>query len=181
MKFTIDTEEIKKRSIPKEVFFHTLCLYFKSNINDDVRKEANCMGYNIKDINNYTISIGGVNMIEDVFAVSANNKYDETRYRDIAQAMVKMYPKGFKPGTSAYWVSSILLVEHRLKLLENRAEIELTKEQALQATTEYIESFHDDTHYMQTLPNFILKVVRNAEGDVEWNSNLLSIIERQND
>lgn len=176
MKFTIDTEEIKRKNIHKDVFFHTLCLYFECNIDEEVMKEANHLGYNIKDVNSYNISIGGVNMIHEVIAAS-ENKHDEHWHRETALAMAEIYPKGFRPGTHIYWVSSIPLVEHRLRMLENKAGVEIYKELAVQATTEYVNSFKDDTQYMQTLPNFIFKMRKNAENEIEWDSTLLSTIE----
>lgn len=177
MKFTIDTEKIKKKGIPKEVFFHTLNLYFKNNLNEEVAKEANHLGYNIKTPHEYLISKEGVELVQNVFvdSVNASNKED-LEYEEIAEALVEIFPKGFKAGTKALWRGSISEIAQRLKLLEYKSHTIVSKDKAIKAAIEYVKSF-EDLQFMQTLPYFIFKVTKNMEGDIEWASNFLSIVE----
>lgn len=177
MRFTIDTDKIKQKDIPKDVFFHILNLYFRSYINDDIALEANHLGYNIKTPHGYVISKEGIEMIQDIFIDSVNSTdKDDAAYEETAQALIEIFPKGFKSGTNILWGGSVPAIAHRLKLLEYKSHHPITKDKAVQAAIEYVESF-EDRQFMQTLPYFIFKAIRNVEGDVEWSSNLLTLLE----
>lgn len=177
MKFTIDTEKIKKKGIPKDVFFHALNLYFRSYIDGDTAKEANHLGYNIKTSHGYVISKEGIEMVQDIFFDSVNSTDKEDKdYEDIAASLIEIFPKGFKSGTNVLWSGSVSAIAHRLKLLEYKAHTSISKDKAIQAAIEYVESF-DDRQFMQTLPYFLFKITRDVEGDIEWTSNFLSILE----
>jgi len=178
MKFTIDTEKIKKKSIPKDVFFHVLSLYFHSYINDEVMREANHLGFNIKTPHGYVVSKEGIEMVQNVFVDSVSSAdTDDSKYEEIAQALVEIFPKGFKAGTKILWGGAVPAIAHRLKLLEYKAHTHIPKDKAVEAAMRYVDSFKDDRQFMQTLPHFLFKAIRNVEGDVEWSSNFLSIVE----
>jgi len=178
MKFTIDTEKIKKKGIPKDVFFHVLSLYFRSYINDDVMQEANHLGYNIKTPHGYVASKEGIEMVQNIFVDSANSEdVDDTEYEETAQALVEIFPKGFKQGTKLLWGGAVPAIAHRLKLLEYKAHTHIPKNKAVKAAMKYVESFEDDRQFMQTLPYFLFKAKRDVDGDIEWTSNFLSILE----
>jgi len=141
MKFTIDTEKIKKKGIPKDVFFHVLNLYFRSCIDEETAKDANHLGYNIKTPHGYVISKEGIEMIQDIFMDSVNSTdKDDPDYEDMAQALIEIFPKGFKSGTKALWGGSVSAIAHRLKLLEYKSHHPISKDKAIQAAVGYVES-----------------------------------------
>lgn len=177
MKFTIDTEKIKKKGIPKDVFFHVLNLYFRSYIDEEVAKETNHLGYSIKTPQGYVISKEGIEMIQSTFMDSVNSTdKDDSDYEEMAQALIEIFPKGFKSGTKILWGGSVPAIAHRLKLLEYKSHHPISKDKAIQAAIEYVESF-EDRQFMQTLPYFLFKAKRDVDGDIEWTSNFLSILE----
>jgi len=178
MRFTIDTEEVKKRGISRDVFFHILGLYFGVRINEDTGKEANKLGLNVSDMGSYTLSIEGRKLVERVFSasqVAVGKSRDD--YKDLAKEMAMLFPVGQRDNSHTPWRGSTEEVADRLLLLDSYAEHRLTKDNVLKATRQYVSSFGDSSYFMQTLPNFIFKSHYSPDGDFEWHSSLLSVME----
>lgn len=177
MKFTIDTDVIKKLGIPKEVFFHVLYLYFCTKGDCEIPKIANEMGLNIKDTGGYMINKGGTQLIESVFMHSERPILrKDTDYEALALKLQKLFPDGRKAGTHKIWSGSTEEVTNKLRLLEYQAQCSINEDKAVEATLEYVKSF-EDKQFMQTLPNFIFRARLDDSGIADWSSNLLSIME----
>lgn len=179
MRFTINTDEVKQRGIPAEVFLSVLPLYFGLEVSSKTLEEANHLGFNQKtDDGHYIISIEGRNLLDSVFMCSdytTNKTHDE--YMEIARALTHLYPKGIKPNTNKMWRGSLEDISDRLRVLEKKANIEISLEEAIKATQDYISSFEGDLTFMQILPYFVFKGTIDDDGDALWSSNLLSTIE----
>lgn len=178
MRFTIDTEEIKKAGIGKDVFFHVLCLYFHASLTEETFKEANRLGYNTRDSGGYYISGGGREMIEKIFIFShQRDKRPSSEYKELARGLMDIFPEGGKQGTYSSWRGSVPVIADRLRMLESIAGIKLSPSKVLQAARDYVQSFGTDTLYMRTLYHFIFNIMWEEGFPAQWQSDLLSAIE----
>lgn len=180
MRFTIDTQEVKDRGVSAEIFLSILPLYFGLNITKKTLEEANKLGFNRKDVNGYSISISGKNLLDSVFMCGEYQTSKTTlEYREIAKLLTGLYPRGFKEGTKLSWRGSIIDVADRLRVIEKKSGLSFSKEEYVYATEEYIDSFEDDITFMQILPYFVFKGHIDRDGDSEWHSTLLDILENR--
>lgn len=101
----------------------------------------------------------------------------DSRFVKLAEKMKELYPAGRKEGTSYMWRGNTNEIVKKLKTLKDKYSFEFTDEQALTATKEYVESFNGDYRFMQLLKYFILKAVRDGDGNVEIKSELMTRIE----
>ena len=101
----------------------------------------------------------------------------EEEFLDVAQSLRELYPKGKKPGTTYMWKDSNTIIAQKLKTLVVKFGYKFTKEQAIEATRRYIESFRGDYRYMQLLKYFILKTDRST-GEIR--SDFMSYIDNEN-
>lgn len=111
-----------------------------------------------------------------------DRKILETSYKDtlsLANTLKEIFPKGKKEGTSLYWTEGATLIDKRLRAFFKKYG-EYSKEEIIDATKRYVESFHGDYSYMRTLKYFIFKDIRGAE-EIENSSDLLTWIENKND
>ena len=90
--------------------------------------------------------------------------------------MQNEYPKGRKDGTNYNWRGAVAVNAARLKTLVQRYGVSLNKEDVVQATRNYVQSFSGDYRYMQILKYFIFKN-ETRNGSVEFESQLMSYIE----
>lgn len=176
MKFTIDTEEIKKQNIPLELVFYLLPLYCRCYNTDTGKQMAETENLVTQTFKGDVINNNGLRMIQDLIIRSAKPQTrPDSEYEDIAKALIDIYPKGLKHASGVYWTGSVPYIIQKLKILEYKANIHIDKDKAVKATKEYISSF-SDYNFMQILPYFILKSHRNNDGN-PWTSNLLSAME----
>lgn len=122
----------------------------------------------------------GLDRVESILTHidSSSNQSSEstTDYFEIAEAMQNEYPKGRKDGTNYNWRGSTVINAARLKTLVQRYKVVLNKEEVVQATKNYVQSFNGDYRYMQILKYFIFKN-ENKNGSIELESQLMSYIE----
>lgn len=122
----------------------------------------------------------GLDRVESVLTHidTSMDKSDESPidYFEIAEAMQNEYPKGRKDGTNYNWRGAVAVNAARLKTLVQRYGVSLNKEDVVQATRNYVQSFNGDYRYMQILKYFIFKN-ETRNGSVEFESQLMSYIE----
>lgn len=122
----------------------------------------------------------GLDRVESVLTHidTSMDKSDESPidYFEIAEAMQEEFPKGRKEGTNYNWRGSTVINAARLKTLVQRYKVVLNKEEVVQATRNYVQSFNGDYRYMQILKYFIFKN-ENKNGSIELESQLMSYIE----
>ena len=103
----------------------------------------------------------------------------DSEFYDLAEAMQEIYPKGRKAGTTYQWRGAKAEIAKKLKTLVAKYKVNLNKEDVLQATRRYVNSFNGNYTKMRLLKYFILKNTLDAEGNAVFNSELLSLLENE--
>lgn len=182
MKFTIAQNILDKYNITLEEY---LILYISSKeINiDNIKESLIAKGFADKDLfskNNIVVSDKIKDIISTILIDSDKSVIDkEEEYIQLANELRNIYPTGRKSGTTYLWRGSTAEVAKKLKTLVVKYGYKLNKEEVINATKEYINSFNGDYRYMHLLKYFILKSVRDADGNIEVKSELMSIIENK--
>ena len=78
-------------------------------------------------------------------------------YIEYAEEMQQLYPKGTRPGCSTKWRGNKLVIAKKLTTLSRDFGVSFTKEQAIDITRRYVESFNGDLTYMECLEYFVLR------------------------
>jgi hypothetical protein len=93
----------------------------------------------------------------------------------------ELYPKGKKEGTTYLWRGSVAEIAKKLKTLVVKYGCKFTKEQAINATKEYVKSFNGNYTKMRLLKYFIVKLDKDFDGNINFVSEMMSIIENEDD
>lgn len=180
MRYTIDDAILSKYNLTEEEFI-ALVVSFRDL--DIQRGNDNLVAKGIADRNIYdktkiVLSDNTKNMISSIIVDSDKETINrEEEFLDVAQSLRELYPKGKKPGTTYMWKDSNTIIAQKLKTLVVKFGYKFTKEQAIEATRRYIESFRGDYRYMQLLKYFILKTDRST-GEIR--SDFMSYIDNEN-
>ena len=180
MRYTIDDAILSKYNLTEEEFI-ALVVSFRDL--DIQRGNDNLIAKGIADRNIYdktkiVLSNNTKNMISSIIVDSDKETINrEEEFLDVAQSLRELYPKGKKPGTTYMWKDSNTIIAQKLKTLVVKFGYKFTKEQAIEATRRYIESFRGDYRYMQLLKYFILKTDRST-GEIR--SDFMSYIDNEN-
>ena len=117
-------------------------------------------------------------LISTISIDSDKNVIDkDSEYMELAVKLRELYPAGRKEGTTYMWRGTTAEVAKKLKTLVVKYGYTLNKEEVIKATKEYISSFNGNYRYMQLLKYFILKSAKDADGNTEIKSELMSLIE----
>jgi hypothetical protein len=187
MKFVIDTDVIAQEGYAIGDFLMLLALYYECPITKATylrnyeKGNIDCLkGFDLEgNLIEPKCNENTMEVIERIILnseIQEKNAAGEDRYLSLAKKMIELYPKGKKPGTNHQWRDSAAIISKKLKGLVKRYNCKFTDEQAIEATTRYIQSFNGDYTYMQLLKYFISKRVI-IGGEVEENSQLLAFIE----
>lgn len=180
MRYTIDDAILSKYNLTEEEFI-ALVVSFRDL--DIQRGNDNLIAKGIADRNIYdktkiVLSDNTKNMVSSIIVDSDKETINrEEEFLDVAQSLRELYPKGKKPGTTYMWKDSNTIIAQKLKTLVVKFGYKFTKEQAIEATRRYIESFRGDYRYMQLLKYFILKTDRST-GEIR--SDFMSYIDNEN-
>ena len=180
MRYTIDDAILSKYNLTEEEFI-ALVVSFRDL--DIQRGNDNLIAKGIADRNIYdktkiVLSNNTKDMIGSIIVDSDKETINrEEEFLDVAQNLRELYPKGKKPGTTYMWKDSNTIIAQKLKTLVVKFGYKFTKEQAIEATRRYIESFRGDYRYMQLLKYFILKTDRST-GEIR--SDFMSYIDNEN-
>lgn len=182
MKYTIDTEVLRKNNINIGGFLCMLCLRHKVNIEKTMKalqtlflvsSEADLFG-------NLSLTDNGNELLNTVIIESDKEIIEKKQDISIlAEKLKDVFPKGKKDGTNNYWADGAALIERRLKLFFRKYGTKYTNEEILDAAKRYVASFNGNYNYMRTLRYFIFKEGINANGEVEGSSELLTYIENK--
>lgn len=180
MKLTIDKAILEKYNLTLEEFF-VLCLGIKTS---DIRLLANSLiakGFADRDLftdDKIYISTKTKNLVASMIVESDKNVIDkDAEFTELASELRELYPPGRKEGTTYLWRGTTMEVAKKLKTLVAKYGYTLNHDEVIKATKEYISSFNGDYRYMQLLKYFILKSTRDADGNIEIKSELMSLIE----
>ena len=180
MKLTIDQTILDKNGLTLEAF---LVLYLGAK---DVDIESVSQSLIAKGLANKDLFFNGRIVVSDkvkdlvstISIDSDKNVIDkDSEFTELATELREIYPAGRKDGTTYMWRGNTAEVAKKLKTLVVKYGFTINKEDVIKATKEYVSSFNGNYKYMQLLKYFILKSVRDADGNVDVKSELMSIIE----
>lgn len=177
MKYVFNEDEfISLYNIDMFEFFMLMLIKNEKNIDDII--------YGLKSkyllYDNNTITPKGKEIIQKVNVDNyLNHKIEKDNLKDLASELQKLFPTGKKPGTNYYWRGFKQEIVKKLETISNKFDFEFTKEQAINATKRYVDSFNGDYRYMQLLKYFILKN-KITETGTEIKSSFMEYIENEN-
>ena len=180
MKLTIDQTILEKNNLTLEEFL-VLFLSAKEVDIGDISQSLVAKGFADKDLfssGKLVISDKIKDLISTISIDSDKNVIDkDSEFTELATELREIYPAGRKDGTTYMWRGTTAEVAKKLKTLVVKYGFVINKESVIKATKEYVNSFNGNYRYMQLLKYFILKSVKDADGNVDIKSELMSIIE----
>ena len=180
MKLTIDQTILENNNLTLEEFL-VLFLSAKEVDIGDISQSLVAKGFADKDLfssGKLVISDKVKDLISTIFIDSDKNVIDkDSEFTELATELREIYPAGRKDGTTYMWRGTTAEVAKKLKTLVVKYGFVINKESVIKATKEYVNSFNGNYRYMQLLKYFILKSVKDADGNVDIKSELMSIIE----
>ena len=127
----------------------------------------------------YSLHKKAVDIIESCITISKEESFPEDFYMyhldEVATELKALFPKG-KKISSVLWTDSVPLIKKRLQLFNNKYPGYYSKEQVIQATKRYVDSFNGVHTHMRALKYFIFKNDVKG-GEVEQTSDLLNYLE----
>lgn len=180
MKLTIDQTILDKNGLTLEEFL-VLYLGAKDVDIESVSQSLIAKGLADKDLffnGRIVVSDKVKDLISTISIDSDKNIIDkDSEFTELATELREIYPAGRKDGTTYMWRGTTAEVAKKLKTLVVKYGYTINREDVLKATKEYVNSFNGNYRYMQLLKYFILKSVRDADGNVDIKSELMSLIE----
>ena len=180
MKLTIDQTILDKNNLTLEEF---LVLFLSAREVDIgvISQSLVAKGLADKDLfssGKLVISDKVKDLVSTIPIESDKNIIDkDSEFTELATELREVYPAGRKDGTTYMWRGTTAEVAKKLKTLVVKYGYTINKEDVLKATKEYVNSFNGNYRYMQLLKYFILKSVKDADGNVDIKSELMSLIE----
>ena len=180
MKLTIDQTILDKNGLTLEEF---LVLYLNAKDVDigKVSQSLIAKGLADKDLfsnGKIVVSDKIKDLISTISIDSDKNVIDkDSEFTELATELREIYPAGRKDGTTYMWRGTTAEVAKKLKTLVVKYGYTINREDVIKATKEYVSSFNGNYRYMQLLKYFILKSVKDADGNVDIKSELMSFIE----
>ncbi|QOR59353.1 hypothetical protein [uncultured phage cr116_1] len=180
MKLTIDQTVLDKNGLTLEEFL-VLFLGAKDVDIESVSQSLIAKGLADKDLfsnGKIVVSDKVKDLISTISIDSDKNVIDkDSEFMKLATELREIYPAGRKDGTTYMWRGTTAEVAKKLKTLVVKYGYTINKEDVIKATKEYVSSFNGNYRYMQLLKYFILKSVKDADGNVDIKSELMSFIE----
>lgn len=182
MRLTIDQTILDKYGITMEEF---MILYLSANsVNiKDCSDSLLAKGLADKDL----FSEGGIivsdkikELVHTIAIESDKSVIDkDDEFLELANELRELYPAGRKEGTTYMWRGTTAEIAKKLKTLRVKYKYSFTREQAIKATKEYINSFNGNYKKMRLLKYFILKAEKDADDTVNVISELMTLIENE--
>lgn len=180
MKLTIDQTILDKNNLTIDEF---LVLFLSAREVDigTISQSLVAKGLADKDLfssGKLVISDKVKDLVSTISIESDKNVIDkDSEFTELATELREIYPAGRKDGTTYMWRGTTAEVAKKLKTLVVKYGYTINREDVLKATKEYVNSFNGNYRYMQLLKYFILKSVKDADGNVDIKSELMSLIE----
>ena len=180
MKLTIDQTILNKNNLTLEEF---LVLFLSAREVDIgvISQSLVAKGLADKDLfssGKLVISDKVKDLVSTISIESDKNVIDkDSEFTELATELREIYPAGRKDGTTYMWRGTTAEVAKKLKTLVVKYGYTINREDVLKATKEYVNYFNGNYRYMQLLKYFILKSVKDADGNVDIKSELMSLIE----
>lgn len=184
MIISINDALIKQHELTLAEFLVLLPMYLKIDINTVDKKALATRGLlrekyrfnfetNKPESNGFALMDIGSEIMRDILLDSDKTVIPIDNLLGLAKQMQELFPKGKKEGTNYYWRGNTPEIIRKLQIFFKRYG-DVSHEQILEATKNYVESFQDsNSPYMQLLKYFIWK--DKIDGSQE--SSLLTYIE----
>ena len=185
MKITINTDVLKKYNLSLEQYIVLLVSYYGidcQKVYDDLVKEG-LVEKNLFHDFPPIISDNIKNLVAKIM-VESDDKVTNCPIKDfegLAKVLQSLYPYGVKTGKTYSWRGDTDVIAQKLRTLIAKYNFTFTKEEAVDAVTEYVNSFQFPYTYMNTLRNFLLYTKRDDSGIIDVESQFMSIIENNRD
>lgn len=182
MNITINTEVLEKYNLSLEEFMLLYLGYKEVNITQTVENII-AKGLANSDLfasGRLVVSNNVANIISSIM-IDSDKKIDNSdeRFFNLATQLKELYPAGRKPGTTYMWRGNTAEIAKKLKTLVVKYKFDFTDEQVINATRSYVASFNGNYTKMRLLKYFILKSERDADNNTNVISELMSIIENE--
>ena len=180
MKYTIDPTVLEKYNITLEEFLWLLLNRKDVNVKQltDSLVNKGIADRSILDSAKPILSDKSSALISSILIDSDKSiKNKDAEFEELAKEMQELYPKGRKSGTTYYWRGSLIEITKKLKTLVVKYNVELNREKILEATKSYIQSFNGDYTKMRLLKYFILKTDKDADGNINVTSDLMTLVQ----
>ena len=183
MKIVIDTTVLSKYDLSLEEFMLLYLGYKEINIKETL---DNILAKGLADSNVFAsgklvLSDNIVNIISSVILDSDKHIVnDDERFYNLANKLKEIYPSGRKSGTTYLWRGSTAEIAKKLKTLVAKYNFQFTDEQAIKATKAYVDAFNGNYAKMRLLKYFILKSEKDADNNINVISELMTLIENEN-
>lgn len=184
MKITINSKVLEEYNLTFGEFLVMLIGYYGTNYEEyyDRLVEKGLVDANLFKKCSIVLSNNSKNMVAEILMKSDDKAIQSgIDFEDIAKSMMQCYPDGIKAGTTYQWQGTVEEIAQKLRTLVVKYDFLFTKEEAIDATKEYVNSFKPPYTYMQLLKYFILRTDLGKGGHMEINSDFMSIIENKRD
>lgn len=188
MKIAIDDDVLKKHNLTLGEFLALLINAKNIKIAECEKSvvQKNLADWNIFDgegliLSNQTKSLLSTIVLESSDSVQKAEKNID--FMALADKLREIYPEGSKKvkDKSYSWRDNTTVIAKRLQTVIDKFNFTFTEEQAIDATKRYVESFKDDTTFMQTLKYFIWKNEKTGDGYNDLRSEFMTKIQNRND
>ena len=181
MKISIDTTIFHNEDITSLEF--TVLLYYilggTGILNEEICSSLWNKSYLIKEETGYSWNKNMNGKLNGWLASSAISRDKQLDNEVLAKSLQELFPKGIKENTIYPWRDSTKIIAERLTLFFKKFG-EYPKEEVIDATKRYVESFNGNTRYMQVLKYFILKPDKEVGGSISMLASYLENKEQAN-
>ena len=170
MKYVIDTDVCIREQVSLPIVLYTMLVQSGANL-EEVKKDALQNEVVVERGEELLVTEAWADKVARILLLSDKEVPKEDRLDALAVALMEVFPKGKKEGTSVYWKGKFF------KLYGNT----YTDEQIITAAKHYVASFNGNYAYMRALKYFIWKDERKIDSDgngyIEEVSDLATYIE----
>lgn len=180
MKYVIDTDVCIREQVSLPIVLYTMLVQSGTNL-EEVKKDALQKEVVVERGEELLVTEAWADKVARVLLLSDNEVPKEDRLDALAVALMEIFPKGKKEGTSVYWKGNKKDTKLKLQKFFKLYGNTYTDEQIITAAKQYVESFNGNYAYMRALKYFIWKDERKIDSDgngyIEEVSDLATYIE----
>lgn len=180
MKYVIDTDVCTKEKIGLPIVLYTMLVQSGADL-EEVKQEALQKEVVVEREGELLVTETWADKVARVLLLSDKEVPKEDRLDALAIALMEVFPKGKKEGTSVYWKGNKKDTKLKLQKFFKLYGNAYTDEQIITAAKQYVASFNGNYSYMRALKYFIWKdekkIDSEGNGYIEEVSDLATYIE----
>jgi hypothetical protein len=180
MKYVIDTDVCIREQVSLPIVLYTMLVQSGTNL-EEVKKDALQNEVVVERGEELLVTEAWADKVARVLLLSDKEVPKEDRLDALAVALMEVFPKGKKEGTSVYWKGNKKDTKLKLQKFFKLYGNTYTDEQIITAAKHYVASFNGNYAYMRALKYFIWKDERKIDSDgngyIEEVSDLATYIE----